>query len=126
MAGAGFAAGAAGGGVTGGATVAKTGVGTAGCAEGLMASAPVEIPRGRRLSGTPAIGAMDATSWDATGCGLDVAGAGHGAGLEAGPGAGLGATGGEFGATIAGFGAGGGSGVGGTEAADRMALGGID
>ena len=84
-----------------------------GCAEGLMASAPVEIPSGRRLSGSSATGAMEATSW-----GLDVAGAGRGAGR--------GAAGGVFGATVAGLGATAGSGVGCTEAADRMAPGGTD
>ena len=100
--------GAAGGGATGDATGGKTGIGTASCAEGLLASAPVEILRGKRLSGSSAMGAIEATNWDATGCGLDAAGAG------------CGATGGEFGAKVSGFGEGDG-GVGGTEAADRMA-----
>jgi len=75
-----------------------------------MASASVEILRGRRPSGSSA---MDATS-----CGLDVVGAGRGAGR--------GAAGGVFCATVAGLGEGDRSGVGGTEAAERMAPGGID
>jgi hypothetical protein len=106
-------AGAAGGGETGGATGGKTGIGTAGCEEGLTASAPVEILRGRRLSGSSA---RDAASWVliVVGAGPDVVGAG------------LGAAGGVFGAAVAGLGEGDGSGVGGTEAADGMAPGGID
>ena len=61
---------------------------------------------------------MDATSWSATGCGLDVAGADSGADR--------GSAGGELGTIVLGLGEGDGSGVGGTEAADRMAPGGID
>lgn len=105
-----------------------------GCAEGPMASALVEMLRGRRPSGSSAIRAMDATSWDATGWGLDVARAGRrpGRGMSpgAGPGAGRGpelrAAGGEFSAMVAGLGEGDGGGVGVTEAADTMAAGGID
>jgi hypothetical protein len=85
-------------------------VSAVGCAEGLTASASVEILRGRRLSGSSA---RDAASWV-----LIVVGASLGAGL--------GAAGGVFGAAVAGLGEGDGSGVGGTEAADRMAPGGID
>jgi len=82
-----------------------------------MASSSVEILKGKRLSGSSAI--------EATRFGLDVAGTGSGTNLGAGPGVVRGATGGEFDATVAELGESDGGGVGGTEAADRRAPGGI-
>lgn len=106
--------GAEGGSATGGATC----VGTEGSAEGLMASAPGEILRGRRLIGSLA---MDATS-----CGLVVDGAGHGVGLEASPGAGRGKAAGALSAMDTGPGSGECGGEGGSETADSLVSGGID
>ena len=76
------------------------------------------------------MGAMDATSWDATGWGLDVARAGRRPGRGMSPGAGLGAdrgpelrsAGGEFGATVAGLGEGDGGGVGGAAASSNAGV----